>query len=57
VLRGVYAKDIPVSGVNNMGQFAPFRDLHSNLYTWDNYYMRPVRITNASLARACGCFR
>lgn len=43
VLRGVYAKDIPVSGVNNMGQFAPFRDLSSKLYTWDNYYMRPVR--------------
>lgn len=42
ILRGVYAHDVPVFGVNNMGQFAPFRALESPLYTWDNYYMRSV---------------
>lgn len=54
VLRGVYAKDIPVSGVNNMGQFAPFRDLSSKLYTWDNYYMRPVTLVPTEMVELKG---
>jgi len=43
-LHGVYAQDIPVVGVNNMGQFAPFLDLNSKLYAWDNYYLRTVTL-------------
>lgn len=42
MLNDIYAADIPVSGVNNMGQFAPFRDLNSALYTWDDHYIRSV---------------
>jgi hypothetical protein len=54
VLRGVYAADIPVSGVNNMGQFEPFLDLDSKLYTWDNYYMRPITLVPSQMVELKG---
>jgi len=54
VLHGVYAHDMAISGVNNMGQFAPFRGLKSPLFTWDNFYLRPVKLVPSQMVEYKG---
>jgi len=44
VVEDVYARPMPVHGVNDLGFFQPFLDLASDLWSWDSNYVRNMHL-------------
>jgi hypothetical protein len=43
-IKGVYAVDVPVGGVNDIGLFQPFINENTILWSWDSNYIRNMRL-------------